>query len=416
MKQQAIELPQKEEKQPLPPGWRWVRLGEVCDVVNGFGFAEHFQGKQDLPFPFIKVSDMNTEGAETIIHKAVNTVDDQILKSLRARTYPAGTVIFPKVGGALLTNKKRLLGVEATFDNNIMGLVPKAVDSRWLFHWMQTIDLRGLSNIQALPSIRQSVVASLRVPMPPLSEQRRIAVLLNEQMAAVQQARAATEAQLEAAKALPAAYLRAIFDNPEAKKWRLKSIKEICDAKRGITYGIIQTGENLSEGVPVVRGGDIRNYKVAISNLKHVSEELSIQYERTILQGNELLLAIRGSVGSVAEADKELVGANASREVAVIPLLQGINRKYVMFALSSPLIQSSIFVKITGAAQRGINLSDVAEIQIPYPDLERQQLIVETLLTLIEDEERVQRVLIEQFDAINALPAALLRRAFNGEL
>jgi len=59
-------------------------------------------GRQDLPFPFIKVSDMNAEGAETVIHNAANTVDDQILKSLRARTYPAGTVIFPKVGGALL--------------------------------------------------------------------------------------------------------------------------------------------------------------------------------------------------------------------------------------------------------------------------------------------------------------------------
>lgn len=42
----------------LPRGWTWGRLGEVCEVVNGYGFAERLQGRRDLPFPFIKVSDM----------------------------------------------------------------------------------------------------------------------------------------------------------------------------------------------------------------------------------------------------------------------------------------------------------------------------------------------------------------------
>jgi|GEM_PF-488218 len=197
--------------QPLPPGWRWVKLGEVADVVNGFGFSEVYQGRRDLPYPFIKVSDMNSPGAEVVINEAANTVDEAILSALGARCYPAGTIVFPKVGGALLTNKRRILGREASFDNNIMGVVPRNADGEFVFFWFSSVDLAAHANTQALPSIRQSLVASLEIPLPPLPEQRRIAGILKEQMAAVERARAAAEAELEAIEALPAALLRRAF-------------------------------------------------------------------------------------------------------------------------------------------------------------------------------------------------------------
>jgi len=197
--------------QPLPPGWRWVKLGEVGDVVNGFGFTEVYQGRRDLPYPFVKVSDMNSPGAEVLINEAANTVDEAILAALGARCYPAGTIVFPKVGGALLTNKRRILGREASFDNNIMGVVPRNADGEFVFFWFSSVDLAAHANTQALPSIRQSLVASLEIPLPPLSEQRRIAGILREQMAAVERARAAAEAELEAIEALPAALLRRAF-------------------------------------------------------------------------------------------------------------------------------------------------------------------------------------------------------------
>lgn len=197
---------------PEAQQWPRVRLGEVCDVVNGFGFSEHLQGRKGLPYPFVKVSDMNAQGAEVVVSKALNTVDKSILSSLGAKTYPAGTIVFPKVGGALLTNKKRVLGVEATFDNNVMGLVPKAVDQWWLFYWMQTVDLRELANTQALPSIRQSEVAALEIPLPPLSEQQRIIAILSEQMAAVERARKGLQGELDTINKLPAALLRRAFN------------------------------------------------------------------------------------------------------------------------------------------------------------------------------------------------------------
>lgn len=193
------------------PGWRFLKLGNVCDVVNGVGFPEHMQGRTDLPYPFIKVSDMNADGADVTVSSARNTVDEAILATLGGHAYPMGTVIFPKVGGALLTNKKRILGQPSCFDNNVMGLVPLDVDSRFLYMWFQGVDLRTLSNTQALPSVRQSVVAALEIPLPSRAEQCRIAEHLDGSMKRIDSMVASLDGQAAALDVLRTSLLDAAF-------------------------------------------------------------------------------------------------------------------------------------------------------------------------------------------------------------
>lgn len=184
----TVAVSQRTFHGPESEKWPSVYIRDVCTVVNGFGFPEYLQGSTTLRYPFVKVSDMNAPGAGEVVSSAANTVDEEILHTLGARVYPAGTVIFPKVGGALLTNKKRVLGTASCFDNNVMGLVPTGLDSRFLFLWFRTVDLRTLANTQALPSIRQSAVAALGMPLPSPSEQRRIVARLDEQMTALDHA------------------------------------------------------------------------------------------------------------------------------------------------------------------------------------------------------------------------------------
>lgn len=168
-------------------GWQARRLGEVADTVNGFGFPKEYQGRQGLQYPFVKVSDMNLPGNEVYLSRAVNTVDDNLLRQIRAKTYPAGTVIFPKIGGAVATNKKRILATEATFDNNVMGVIPgPLLDTKWLYYYLMSIDLMTLARATTMPSIRQSAVADLEMPLPSLDEQRRIVEYLDAVQAKVE--------------------------------------------------------------------------------------------------------------------------------------------------------------------------------------------------------------------------------------
>ena len=177
----------------VPEGWERKPLGTVATIVGGTGFPTKHQGQTGAEFPFIKVSDMNLAGNERTVTWSTNSVTQDTLKLLGATAHPVGTTIFPKVGAALLTNKRRLLGVPATFDNNVMGVIARHADSDFVFHWTCTLDFANHVQLGALPSINQATVSSLPILLPPLPEQRKIAAILSSVDEAIQ----ATQAVIE---------------------------------------------------------------------------------------------------------------------------------------------------------------------------------------------------------------------------
>lgn len=182
--------------QHCPDGVEYLPLGAVAEVQSGWGFPNADQGAMTGDIPFYKVSDMNLPGNELVMHRANNYVNREVAQRLRVSPAPAGTVIFPKIGAAVATNKKRLLSVASAFDNNVMGLVPgTAVLPKFLFYWMQTVDLVLISNDSgAVPSIRKSSVQLMRIPVPPVAVQREIVRILDQ----FTQLEAELEAELEA--------------------------------------------------------------------------------------------------------------------------------------------------------------------------------------------------------------------------
>jgi|CXWL01.1.fsa_nt_gi type I restriction enzyme S subunit len=155
-------------------GTKYIR--DVAKCANGFGFPKQYQGRTGLKYPFVKVSDMNLSGNEYKITTAQNWIEENDIKLLRVNIYPEGTIIFPKVGGAIATNKRRILGLPATFDNNVMGLIPsRNLLSEYLFFFMTSFDLTMLQAGTSVPAINQSKVEILEIPVPSLPEQHRIA-------------------------------------------------------------------------------------------------------------------------------------------------------------------------------------------------------------------------------------------------
>lgn len=159
-----------------------VALGDIAEVRSGWGFPNAHQGREEGEYPFYKVGDMNLPGNETVMSIANNYVSAEVAKNLGVRPAPAGTVIFPKIGAAVATNKKRVLSVPSAYDNNVMGLVPtERVSSRFLYHWMQTFDLSRLANDSgAVPSIRKTEAEKVLIPLPDLDTQRKVAGLLDK--------------------------------------------------------------------------------------------------------------------------------------------------------------------------------------------------------------------------------------------
>lgn len=175
-------------------------MAEVAEIRSGWGFPNAYQGQSEGIYPFYKVSDMNLVGNETVMTDANNFIDATTAKTLGVTPAPAGTVIFPKIGAAVATNKKRLLTKPSAYDNNVMGLIPgEQLNSRFLFFWMQTVDLTKLAHDSgAVPSIRKSEMEQLQVPIPPLEEQQRIVAILDKFDALVNDLSSGLPAEIQA--------------------------------------------------------------------------------------------------------------------------------------------------------------------------------------------------------------------------
>jgi len=123
---------------------------------------------------------MNLPGNELYITNYNNSVSDVDIKSYKYRTAPIGTVIFPKIGGAIATNKKRILTQESIYDNNVMGLIPFSnINSKFLFYWLSVFNLSNWAAGSSLPAITQSRVSKTKILLPTIPEQKKIVAYLD---------------------------------------------------------------------------------------------------------------------------------------------------------------------------------------------------------------------------------------------
>lgn len=172
---------------PIRPDWPMVAIRDIASVESGFGFPLDQQGLAGEEIPFLKVSDMNLPGNESRIMTWNNAVSRDTLRQLKARSYPAGTVIFPKIGAAIATNKKRILTRESTFDNNVMGIVPNSerLVPDFLHIWLLGFDLSRWASEAQPPSMRKTVVEAHEIPCPDIEEQKAIVAEIEAEQALV---------------------------------------------------------------------------------------------------------------------------------------------------------------------------------------------------------------------------------------
>jgi type I restriction enzyme S subunit len=253
------------------------------------------------------------------------------------------------------------------------------------------------------------------VPLPPLPEQRRIAGILQEQLSAVERARAAAQAQLEAAQALPAAYLREVFESADLDQVGRGTIGDLCQllpSKSIATAGDAEvqaiTTACLTEG-----GFDPLGIKAA----RMWSNDAAL----CRVAPNEVLIARSNTselVGRVAMFPGEPLGAVASDLTIRIWAGHRIDPRFLATYLSYLYVTRFWREKAGGASDsmKKITRAQISSLSIPLPDLPEQCFIVEGLELKQQEVKDLERASREQLRSIDRMPAALLRAAFRGEL
>lgn len=158
--------------------WESKPLAKVCNVLQGYGFPEMLQGKNEGKYPFCKVSDISRAVAENggLLDEAINFVGDDELLKLRAKLIPKGATVFAKIGEALRLNRRAYVQKECLIDNNATGLkaIDGVTDDYFVYLLSQLIDLNKHCG-GAVPSVNKSTLEEIEVVVPGSDEQKRIA-------------------------------------------------------------------------------------------------------------------------------------------------------------------------------------------------------------------------------------------------
>lgn len=163
----------------VPHHWDIVALNRLGTFKSGAGFPVGEQGLVDSEIPFFKVSDMNLPGNEEVLRTWNNSISRDTADQLGAFVFPAGSILFPKVGGALLTNKRRVTEQPSCIDNNLMGCMVKEANPEFMLRVLEHIDLGSIVKPGPVPAISEGEVQEIRVAIPPPKEQAAIVRFLD---------------------------------------------------------------------------------------------------------------------------------------------------------------------------------------------------------------------------------------------
>jgi type I restriction enzyme S subunit len=170
----------------VPESWDVKPLKQHCDVVTSslsytqLSELEESNDGDVVELLGIKVSDMNLLGNENRIVTS-NLIKLVNLHFAQKKAVQAGTIVFPKRGAAIATNKKRLTTTWTVFDPNLIGVKPKqGLDTGFIYYWFQRFDLRRITDPGPTPQLNKKDLEPLQIPIPKdFDEQVEIAGILD---------------------------------------------------------------------------------------------------------------------------------------------------------------------------------------------------------------------------------------------
>jgi type I restriction enzyme S subunit len=416
-------------ERPVPKGWRWVRLGTVI-IGSQPGFASGDRDPQGTVQ--IRMNNVDTDGS---------WVWDQLTRvptnsdTVRRFRIEAGDVLFNN------TNSTELVGKSAVFtafsepvvySNHFTRLrvQPSELDSRFLGSWLRLLWKERFFERICNRWIGQSAVKAdkllnLEIPLPPVTEQRRISDLLENSFGAIQRMQAAAEAQLETVTVLAARCISAAFGSQMNCEWEVRTIGDQLkdgtliahqDGNHGEFYPraseFVQSGVRFITAKQLLADGRI-DFQSAPCLTPARAQELRIGHGL----GQDVLLAHNATVGRVGivppNCPQFVIGTSVT---AFRPDHSRLDPLFLFFALQAPRFQQQLIDFMKQSTRNQVPITRQRELSLPVPPISEQRTLATRLMKQTAHTHAMKITVAEQLEAIRLLSAAVLRRAFNGEL
>lgn len=391
----------------------WIHrpLGDVCKVVGGGTPSKREPDLYKGVIPWATVRDMRHE----ILSKTQFSITHEAVKSSATNIIPGGNVVIATRVGL---GKACLLQQDTAINQDLRGVIPKSdnLDVLYLFRWFQSIadDIEAEGTGATVKGVKLTFIKGLSLPIPSLSEQKRIVSILDEAFDGIEAAIANTEKNLANARELFESYLNVILDKCDQEHPK-KRLSDICQFRSGGTPSK-KKAEYWDGNIPWVSGRDMKTAYMYDSQL-HISESAISESVTRLAPAGALLVLVRGmGLAHGAQVTELMVPCAFNQDIKAILPKPNVVSSYLLFSLKHKINVSENTLSAAAHGTLKINSEELKNLLIPLPPLGVQKETVSKFIDISESTKRLVAVSKLKISALLELKKSLLRKAFTGEL
>lgn len=400
----------------LPDGWVVKKLGEVCDIVNGGTPKTNIQDFWNGNHLWITPAEMGKR-ISPIVNDTARKLTDSGLRNSSAQLLPEYSIILSSRApiGHLVINEMPM-----AFNQGCKGLIPKdRLYYYFLYHFLvYNVDyLNSLGTGATFKELSAIKLKEVEIPLPPLSEQKRIVAILDEAFAAIDKAKANAEKNLANAKELFESYLNGIFSNP-GEDWEEKKLGEIVENIITGPFGsMLHKSDYTKEGIPVINPQNIVDGQIIPLQNTMINEVTFNRLKKYALKLGDIIIARRGEMGRCAITKTENVGWLCGTGSFVIRVNQNkAVSDFLSIFLGSESSRKELEKSSIGATMSNLNQSILSDLRLNIPPIQEQKVIVHLLNSFRLETQKLEIIYQQKITELDELKKSILKKAFAGEL
>lgn len=388
----------------LPTGWRSDRFKDVVSLRNEK--TDDVSPEED----YLELEDLES-GTGRILSRR-NTLDVGSAVTL----FRTGDVLFGKLRPYL--EKFWVAEFDGKCTGEILAFKPQRIASRFLFYCLGSRWFIERCNALAygakMPRVSwPTQLSQFNLPLPPLSEQQRIAAYLDASCAVIDAAVAAKRGQLVTLENLRQSTLHAAFSE---KKWPAERIKDVAVK---IGSGVTPEGGAagyLDEGIPLLRSQNVHFDGLRLDDVAFISPETHAEMSNSQLKPRDVLLNITGaSIGRCTFIRDDFGEGNVNQHVCIIRVNHKLDHRFLAAFLASPMGQGQVLSSFTGASRQGLSHKELGLMSIPIPSLQVQCETVDRIHQKNEKLARIRTAIQSQITTLTAYRKLLIHECVTGQ-
>ncbi len=406
--------------------WEWKKLGEVAKIYNGNSINANVKKERysnvESGFPFIATKDVGNDSEVDYENGIRIPFEEAGFKVARK-----DTVLICAEGGSA-GKKKCILNEDVCFGNKLFAIDYNREKLIGKFVFYYTFEQSFTDEFQKLLSgiiggVSSAKFKEIQIPIPPLSEQKRIVKFLDEEISKIDTLKTNAETNLKNAKELFETTLEKELNPPSRHSerseessaelpsgWEWKKMRDVCDVRDG-TH---DSPKYHKEGYPLVTSKNLKNGLIDIDNVKYISkEDYDAINKRSKVCIGDILFAMIGTIGNAVLVTEEPY--YAIKNVALFKKSSLINPSFLRYILNSSFILEKMQQEAKGTTQRFVGLDYLRSFQIPLPPLSVQKEIVARLDKLSENVKHLEANYKQIIADCDELKKSILKKTFEGE-